>query len=231
MLGAKLGISSKQYNIVTNGLVLNFTPGFKNSYPGTGTDVFNIANTALTPTGSIDGPTFTGTSGNDSGYFSFDGTDDIINLGNQAIGGTAALSATVWVYADDTTDTTFLGKYASKNWNFGQYSAKYWFGIKSPGWDGLHDPSVSGYTSKWTNMSVNWDGSTRKIYLNGVEVASNSKSGTITYDSQDVLLGNLEGAGGFYYDGKYGMIMVYDRSLSAGEILQNYNATKDRYTN
>ena len=52
MLGAKLGITSKQYNIVTDGLEVNYIPGFKKSYPGTGDDIFNLASGSLTPTGS-----------------------------------------------------------------------------------------------------------------------------------------------------------------------------------
>ena len=37
MLGTKLGISSKQYNIVTDGLTLCYQPAFASCYPGTGT--------------------------------------------------------------------------------------------------------------------------------------------------------------------------------------------------
>ena len=38
MLGAKLGITDKQYNIVTDGLILNYQPGFTKSTPVFGTE-------------------------------------------------------------------------------------------------------------------------------------------------------------------------------------------------
>ena len=52
MLGAKLGIINKQYNIVTNGLILNYEPSFNKCYPG-GSDLFNLASGSLTPTGEV----------------------------------------------------------------------------------------------------------------------------------------------------------------------------------
>jgi len=101
MLGAKLGIVDKQYNIVTDGLVAEVQPSFKSSYPGTGT--------AIDPNGTLsgDGITFYGASGNAGGYFDFDGTDDYISFsafdGGNLIGN---VSRTIecWVISDATAD-------------------------------------------------------------------------------------------------------------------------------
>ena len=174
-------------------------------------------------TGTLSGTVY---SSDGNGSFSFDGSNDIINLGNQSIGGTTALSVLAWVYLDDTSNTTIIGKYASNNWNIGIYSGL-WFGIKTSGWGGITGDNPP--TNEWAHVAGTWDGSTQKVYINGVENQSGSKTGTITYGSQDVIIGNLEGATGFYYDGKIGPILVYDKALTATEITQNYNTQKSRF--
>ena len=174
--------------------------------------------------------TLTGTvySSDGNGSFSFDGNGDNINLGNQAIGGTTALSVTAWIYLDDTSNTVIIGKYSSQNWNIGIFGGL-WFGIRTSGWDGLTGDYPP--TNEWVHVAGTWDGSTRKVYINGDENASNSKSGTITYGSQDVLIGDLGYSSdlGFDFDGKIGPILVYDRALTTSEIQQNYNAQKSRF--
>ena len=114
-------------------------------------------------TGTLSGTVY---SSDGNGSFSFDGSNDIINLGNQSIGGTTALSVLAWVYLDDTTSTTIIGKYASNNWNFGIY-AGLWFGIKTSTWGGITGDNPP--TNEWAHVAGTWDGSTQKVYINGVE--------------------------------------------------------------
>ena len=83
MLGAKLGILDKQYNIVTDGLILDYEPSFQKSYPGSGTNIYNLASGSLTPLGSFtSGTTATGSIGSNGGYMRFDGTDDCVDCGS-----------------------------------------------------------------------------------------------------------------------------------------------------
>ena len=212
--------------IIADGLVFNFDAANRACYPKTGT---TATDTVDSIEGTLSGPTFVSTTG--SGVFNFDGNDDSINLGNQSIGGSSltSLTVSVWVYKTDTSHSTFIGKYASQNFNLGVYLGKFFFGIRTSSWNGLNNPSFSGYENQWLNVCGVWDGSTRKIYVNASQVSSDSKSGTMYYGSQDVVIGNLTGASGFYYDGKMGPIHFYNRALSANEVLHNYNALKSRF--
>jgi hypothetical protein len=72
---------------------------------------------------------------------------------------------------------------------------------------------------------------TLKLYVNGSEIGSVSDTltGTIQ-NSQEVWFGRSAYLGGRYpYNGNLGEMMIYNRVLSSGEILQNYNVTKTRY--
>jgi hypothetical protein len=60
-----------------------------------------------------------------------------------------------------------------------------------------------------------------KIYINGQLSASLSVTGTITTNSNPLTIGNQPGYGE-YYGGRINSNLVYNRALSATEVLQNY---------
>ena len=43
------------------------------------------------------------------------------------------------------------------------------------------------------------------------------------------VYGGFSGSRGYYYNGSIANVQIYNRALSAAEILQNYNATKWRF--
>jgi hypothetical protein len=64
------------------------------------------------------------------------------------------------------------------------------------------------------------------IYLNGVSVLTT----TITIQNQTSnLFGGAEAVASQYASCQISSFNMYDRALTAQEILQNYNATKKRY--
>jgi hypothetical protein len=75
------------------------------------------------------------------------------------------------------------------------------------------------------------------LYVNGVQVATaaDTLTGTIV-NSQEVWWGRsaftnggASPTGNYQYTGDLGELFVYDRVLTSGEILQNYDATKSKY--
>jgi hypothetical protein len=70
-----------------------------------------------------------------------------------------------------------------------------------------------------------------KIYINGVLDATRSNVNlSITTGTYGVKIGSGTGAfNGWEYDGTIHMVKAYDKALSAAEILQNYNALKNRF--
>lgn len=73
-------------------------------------------------------------------------------------------------------------------------------------------------------------GGVLSVYVNGVQTAglsSNNTSRTINYSGNDFFIGKSTGTG--RYAGSWYSYLLYNRALSANEILQNYNATKGRF--
>ena len=71
-------------------------------------------------------------------------------------------------------------------------------------------------------------GSVVKFYKNSDLVYTSGSITTNTGTGSTLVLGNRPG-GGRNFSGRMGVAMVYNRVLSADEILQNYLSTKERY--
>ena len=93
-------------------------------------------------------------------------------------------------------------------------------------------------TSTWYHAAFTYDGSTNasgvKQYVNGVALTLDTVhddlgSNTIAGSDVPLLIGERIPGGGTPLDGKITLGMIYNRELSATEILQNYNATKNRF--
>ena len=99
----------------------------------------------------------------------------------------------------------------------------------------------------WYNIAVTQDASAAVCYINGSTVSlENLTSGnpttvaTLWYQyiaPQELYIGrnrvgNQNNPGAFegqYWDGQMGPILFYNRALSAGDVLQNYQAQKERF--
>lgn len=82
----------------------------------------------------------------------------------------------------------------------------------------------------WVNVTGTYDENYRKIYINGnliTSIADNRKlataSGNFTLGAENYTQTN------FPLNGKIPVTLVYNRALTAQEVLQNFNATKSRF--
>jgi hypothetical protein len=80
--------------------------------------------------------------------------------------------------------------------------------------------------TQWFNAVAKFDGTTRSIWINGVQRASDTPSG------HNVTTSALQIAKTFsseYLQGNIGQALIYNTALSTADILQNYNATKGQF--
>lgn len=70
---------------------------------------------------------------------------------------------------------------------------------------------------KWVHVTITYDGSFARIYLNGVEVANSPYSDGIAVNDEELKIGQL--SSGFFFRGMLDEIKVYDYALSAGDVL------------
>ena len=85
-------------------------------------------------------------------------------------------------------------------------------------------------TTGWVNIAGRYDGSTMKTFINGVESTSSSLTGSIPNNTNVLEIGRFSGGIGTYSE-RIDDVKLYDRALTADEILQNYKAGLSAHTN
>lgn len=218
-------------NIVRDGLVLWLDPRFQTSYSGSGTNWHDLSGN--TNNGTLtNGPTFDSGSG---GSIVFDGTDDYVNVSDStSLDIASEITEEVWVYINSYTDR---GTLITKN-------LSYYFQVTTDGtvqiytyWNNGGSRANSAYNSStntiplntWTHIAFTEStGGLRKIYINGSLDSSHQQEASIYTANDPVNIGGQTSTR--WLDGKISQARVYNRELTSTEILQNYNATKGRFT-
>ena len=231
----------RQYPITgytTSGLTLNLDAGNYASYPTTGTKWVDISgnynNTTL-----INGPVWSNTSG---GTITFDGSDDFATITRtNSISPTTAISQESWVNFNSSSDTqVIIGMQLGDSSN-NSYALWYQGGLflGEVGANGNFDNI--GYTwtptvGTWYHLSHTYDGTIQRLYINGVQVQTKNTSGLINYNVNNTKLviggdynSGYDGGLTARMNGKISIVRIYDKALSASEVLQNYNALKGRF--
>lgn len=202
--------------IVTNGLVVNLDAGNPASYSGTGTTW-----TDLTGNG------YSGTLANGVGYsslnggsLSFDGTDDIVNLIPVVTTNTFTLN--MWIYPIPNSDPygTLFAQTSSAGIFYLNSSKKITYYITPT--DRVTTAALT--ENQWNNVVVINNGGNVSFYINNALDASTFSS---VNGFTATMIGNDNQSENF--KGNISIINLYNRALSAAEILQNYNAIKVRY--
>jgi len=85
-------------------------------------------------------------------------------------------------------------------------------------------------TNVWNNVVVTWNGSAGRGYFNGVDRgALNNNVGAGPQVYRYTIGSTAGGDSGHLFEGSISQTFVYNRAISAAEVLQNYNATKGRF--
>jgi hypothetical protein len=219
--------------IVTSGLVLALDAADKLSYPGTGTTWRDLSGNNNTTT-LTNGPTFNRAN---MGGIVFDGVDDYVNFYAPNLSGTAVIE--MW-----TKLTISAGSYGML-FGWANYDVYYNGGLMGYNTFNANDVyGINGATVTSLQLLNNWKHyifemrsdvayTNNKIYINGVsqtlsQQASSENAGNRNFNSGLGAIGTARGSA-FYTPMTCGIFKVYNRALTATEILQNYNATKSRY--
>ena len=220
-------------NIVTDGLVFTVDAANEQSYPETGataTDIIkNTTGTLSGPNAPNNTPQWENTNG---GVFDFDGVDDHIDYGNitECNFGSGNMSVSSWIKTDTiasgNVDIIGIGANGGTRIRLQRRAAKLGGYIDSTSANSLTGGTTIN-TSNWYNGCITKVGTTFTIYLNGSIDGTISISGNFT--DIEVIVGAYFGGGSNYFDGSIGPVQIYNRALSAAEVLHNYNALKSRF--
>jgi hypothetical protein len=222
-------------------LVLNVDAGFTPSYPRSGTTWSDISLNGNNGTLN-NGPTFDLGGG---GSIVFDGVDDFVNVGNPQSLANQNLTVSTWVKPSTATNPiTSIIDYdhcAICNWVLQSEDAttnrRYYFGYRST--SDVWEPSngigtgrgIQLSNSVWQNLTFTKNGTSIIGYLNGTQTyTSTAGSGNILYNtSKNLSLGAGISCSSRNFNGNMVTSQIYNRALSAAEVLQNYNAQKGRF--
>lgn len=84
--------------------------------------------------------------------------------------------------------------------------------------------------NNWYNITVTSNNSTCTIYINGVSISSSATGQPNNSDvTRDIRIGGFPTYSGADYYGKVGSVNIYNRPLTATEVLQNFNALRNKY--
>tara|TARA_R110001583_G_scaffold2725_35_gene19244 strand:+ start:2731 stop:3417 length:687 start_codon:yes stop_codon:yes gene_type:complete len=224
-IGSKFGVIAETgNNIQTEGLVFYVDSSIKKSYPRTGATTFNLASGSLTPTGSLINDT--GWVGiNPSSSFTFDGTDDQIIIPYNPILDVASSSHSLsfWMKTSSGGTKVIMEKGRGDELAAFIISNKiYWGG----NWSYYGGTTVVN-NGNWYSITFVADGTSSTIYIDGSSVATKTVALPSTNTEPFTIGTDANGAND--YTGDISNIKIYNRALSASDVLQNYNAQKDRF--
>jgi hypothetical protein len=211
--------------IVTNGLVLNLDAAKTDSYPGTGTTWRDLSGNGNNGT-LTNGPTFNSANG---GSIVFDGSNDYVIVNDStSLNQLSGLTISAWVNKK-TGAIRIAGKWADLKYNYivreisGVLQFYIWTTSIAGGNIGI--TPIQG----WNLYTCTWDGTTMRAYLNTTQSSTTyTKTGNISLVGANLIIGAQYDITEFT-DQSMALMQIYNRALSATEILQNYNATKSRF--
>ena len=87
----------------------------------------------------------------------------------------------------------------------------------------------SSMTTGWRHIVATYDKSNRKLYVDGVLRDTDAMTAAIATSSNPVEIGRYAGNTSYEYDGDIAQPRIYNRALTAAEVLQNYNSGKNTY--
>lgn len=213
--------------IVTNGLVLYLDAVNSKSY------VSGLTWSDLSSSSShlslINGVSYT-----NNREMSFDGVDDFGYTLNTVAYGTGDFTWEVWVNANALSGNHYVldhdngvGNSGLIQWYTGTMR---YYNATTGGGSVLYSTGFgnSFQTNTWYHLVVSRISGTTYLYTDGELIISDTDSHN--YPTQDFLIGNYGGGGSYNWDGKISNVKIYSgKGLTQTEILQNYNALKNRF--
>ena len=225
--------------VVRDGLVLYLDAANRKSYRGTGTSWLDLSGNNNTGT-LTNGPTFSAGNG---GSIVCDGTNDYILSNNTSLASSFAstsVSHFTWVYPTSAGQIVVeLGQTSiNTGWHDSNIEINTSGAISFSTWhSSLTNKVVSSNLSfnNWYLVGFSYNGTTLTAYINGNSIGTTTFTRSAPYNNGSALhyalcaIDSTNMGTSAYAGARIANFVVYNRALSATEVLQNYNATKTRF--
>ena len=224
---------------VTDGLLMFLDAGNAKSF-AVGATAWNDVSRGNKDGVLLNGATF---STANNGAIVFDGIDDFVRIGtgpNWFPMSTTAISFDAWIKTSGVPGGNTINGIISLTFGITLSTAingNVYFRVYDKNLLVLNNLLTTGLNcndNRWHHIVGTNDGTTSKIYVDGVFITS--MSAPFYGDVITAWYGSTCGVGieanniaVTRFNGSISMVKVYGKALSAAEVLQNYNATKSRY--
>lgn len=205
---------SPTVTVSVGGLVAAY--GFEEGSGATTVDVSGNGNV-----GTISGATWTGT-GKYGNALSFNGTSSLVTVNDStSLDLTTGLTLEAWVYptAVGGWKSILLKPQGTTGLCYALQGSSAAAGVPSLGLSvsasNLMAPNPLPLNT-WSHLAATYDGSTMVLYVNGVQVASQAQTGTLSTSTDALTIGG--DVAGEDWAGSIDEVRIYNRALSASEI-------------
>jgi len=176
--------------------------------------------------GTISGATWT-VSGKYGNALSFNGTNARVTVNNSAsLQLTSAMTLEAWVFPTTVNsawrDVIYKG---DDNYYLMAMSTNSSHPVAGAILGGVYAEAIGPNAltaNTWAHLATTYDGATVRLYVNGVQVASRAKTGTIATSTNPLQIGG-DSIYGQYFAGRIDEARIYNRGLSVAEIQSDMN--------
>jgi hypothetical protein len=219
---------SKTLPIEDSSLIVNLDPSYDISYSGTGTTCFDISGNKnhATINGSVTFDTYNSAFNLNGGYLSIPTSASLNTI-------STAVTASVWV-----NPTQFISGNFSRIISRDSFPTQNWY-IEQAGGIHANKGSIFSYDGRtavsgpvlaintWYNITMTSSNTITALYVNG-NLHGSTATSTFKANTAGIGIGS-DANGGSSLLCKIGTVQVYNRALTAPEILTNVNAQRIRY--
>lgn len=217
---------------VTENLSLYYDPSNSESYPGSGTTVYDLSGNGLN--GTMANVTYT------SPYFSFNGSSSNITTNNNSLlnPGSGDFTMEIWYRMSSPNSFSYLLSKWAAPYNFTELS---YAGVRQTTnsnnsyWGGNAGATITTWSGNvndvWSQSVWVWSVASKQAisYRDGGYVSADSHNSTsINTNSAPLIIGSRNG-NQFFFSGRIGVVRLYKKALSNAEVTKNWNATKSLY--
>jgi hypothetical protein len=232
-------------NFVVDNLKLYFNPASYLSYPSSGTTVTDLTGNSLN--GTMSNVAFNKT------HFTFNGTSSQITIADNSLlePGSGSFTMEVWVNQSVAGNDVVLGKFdngglsadvsysirTTNNTFYAQIGSGTGSGGGPSGTLFVNSTNHVGTLNTWYQIVYvfkNGGTKTLETFVNGSSIGSvNHNLPSILNSSNPIYIGNYNGAefplSPQCFDGKIGIVRIYNSALSASDVSKNFEANRDIY--
>lgn len=227
-------IGDQRLTIPRRGLVGWWDLSIQKCYPGSGSTLTNLVSGGpnLTVSGT---PTFS--TGKPNGRVSVNNNTSAKFLSAttslSTIQPTSAVTFSIWI-KPNTYNASYNGVAGltlagqQRGYLFDTAPSTMNFQIGTGSWGGSATVARNA-TGIWTHYVGTWDGTTVRIYKNGVAGGTLAKTGSIVYTSTGLSIGRYHNTSANSSDMHVAHAAIWNRALSADEVTHLYNVTKQQF--